>query len=176
LGVKRVTIVPRPLVVMLVVLSLFALTGLGGGAMLLVFCKRIGATASGSTAFAIGAGIAFVLGGLKIGIWTVVQWRAIREIDVDADGTWRMSDNLGRRFTLPADRDAAVELVAYDVTIYRPLPKRLHQVAGRIVTADRTWRIATNAHSTYDRVVRELGIGDAAPASGLQRYDRRRVA
>jgi hypothetical protein len=109
-------------------------------------------------------------------IWTIVQWRAIREIVVDRDGAWRMSDNLGRTFVLPANRDAAVELIAYDVTVYRPLPQRLHQVAGRITSGDRTWRIATNARSTYDRVVRELGIGDAAPSDGIKRYDRRRAA
>jgi hypothetical protein len=166
-GVTRVTIVPRPLALMLVVLSLFALVGIGCGVMLIAFFK---------TAVAIVLGIAFVLVALRLGLWTIGQWRAIREIDVADDGAWTLADNLGRTFRVPADRELAVELLAYVKYVYRPLPVKLQQTAGRIVTPDRTWLLATNARSTYERVLRELGLGDTVPSDGLARYERRRAA
>ena len=172
----RVAISPKPVAVLLGVMSFFALTGLVAGTLLVVFCQRIGATATGSTAFAIVAGIAMILAGLKFGIWTVGQWRAVREIDVAEDGAWRLADHLGRHVTIPAAQAVTVEVVAYDKTVWRPLPQRLHQTAGRIVAGARTWRIATSARSTYDRVLKELGLANAAPREGLGSYERRRVA
>ena len=172
----RVSISPKPVVVLLVVMTFFALTGLVGGGLLVACAGRIGRTAGGSTAFAIIAGIAMVLAGLKFGIWVVGQWRAVREIDVASDGAWLLADNLGRHFTLPATAAVTVEVIAYEKTVFRPLPQRLHQAAGRITSGGRTWRIATNARSTYDRVVSELGLGEAAPRDGLESYERTRAA
>ena len=169
----RVVIAARVAMIPLAALTFFALAADIIGVSLVLGAGRIAAATGGSlTGFTI-VGIASAVVGVLLSVWCAREWRAIRAIDVAEDGTWTLVGYFGPRATLAPNVDVQLELVGYIFIFVRPLPKADPMVKGVARSGDRTWRLARQDASSYDRVVRELGLGDGAPRRSRATYVRR---
>ena len=170
---RRVVIAPRIAMLPLAAVTFFGLAADVIGVSLTLGAARIAAATHGSlTGFRI-VGIAAAVAGLVLSVWCVREWRAVRAIDVAADGAWTLIGFFGVRGVLPATVDARLDLIGYVFVFVRPLPRVDPMVKGWVRSGARSWRLCRQDASTYDRVLRELGLAERAPRKAAASYERR---
>ena len=161
---KRVTITPAGLLVVLVLMTLFALAGFATGCLLLASCRRLATTTGSSVVGFAASGVALI--GLAAGAsrWLFSQWSAVRAIDVAGDGSWTLIDWLGRRRAVHAGVPRTIELVTRSQILWRPLPTRSEVVTAHVVAGDLSRRLSDVRPSTIRRVLAELESAKSPPA------------
>ena len=171
------TIAPAASTVALAALTLFAAAGLLIGGLLIGGAARVAAVTHGSaTGYHIGGGAILLVAALALA-WAWRQWGAIRAVDVEDDGTWRLLARGRARATIPPGQPVTIALRGtWTAFSFGAVPRLRDLVEGVLVAGSRRWRLAPSGPVTYDEVLRGLGAHGAAPRRGRATYELRREA
>lgn len=171
---QRVVIAPKVATIGLGLLTLFAVSALAIGVLLIVGAEGVARESEGSPMAVriCGAVIGAVAGWVVVRV--VPQWRAIAVIYRDEDG-WGLVDRLGRVTGIDAGTEVEIALRCRRVVFTWGAAPRIQDVVdGEVRAASVTRRLAPSGRFTYGRVLGELGIAGEAPQRGkVARYRAR---
>lgn len=171
---QRVVLAPRMSTIGLGLLTLFAVSGLVIGGLLIIGAEAVARQSEGSPLAVRICGAA----GAAIGLWVLVrvvpQWRAIAVIYRDADG-WGLVDRLGRVTGVDAGTEIEIALRCRRVVFTWGAAPRIQDVVdGELRAGGVRKRLAPSGRFTYGRVLGELGVAGEAPQRGeVARYRAR---